>query len=272
MKKTTAICPQCGASFTYFPSTYPDKPKMHCSKKCFHDSVWVTKDCPTCGKLFTRRRSDEPVCCSKTCGRRLANLEKHITFNCDQCRKEITKKMSDYRPDAPNHFCSLRCFGDWQKVNTPAHITARRESRIERVCKECGKTFEVTPSQLLRTDKRGGIFCSHVCNGRWYGARAPHPPLPRPGPLNHNWKGGHHIKYYGPSWGPQRRAARKRDGYTCQCCGINELDMGVELDVHHYRPFREFGVARHEEANQLDNLVSLCSICHKSIEPRGCIT
>lgn len=265
MKKVTAICPICGESFSYFPSSYPDKPKVHCSKKCFHAASWITKDCPMCGKSFTRRRSDPTDCCSKTCGRRLLNLDKHITFNCDQCGKELTKKMSDYRPDAPNHFCSLRCFGDWQKVNIPAHITARRVDPVERACKECGKTFKIAPAQL--TYKGYGSFCSHVCKGRWYGARTPHPPPPRPGALNHNWKGGQRFRNYGPSWRSQRRAARKRDGYTCQCCGINEIDMGVELSVHHLQPFREFGLARHEEANQLGNLVSLCSVCHRAIEP-----
>jgi predicted HNH restriction endonuclease len=38
------------------------------------------------------------------------------------------------------------------------------------------------------------------------------------------------------------------------------------LDVHHVKPFRDFGVANYLEANQLDNLVTLCKPCHMAIE------
>jgi hypothetical protein len=31
-------------------------------------------------------------------------------------------------------------------------------------------------------------------------------------------------------------------------------------------PFKSFGVERHQEANRLDNLVSLCQLCHLNRE------
>mgnify|MGYP001567702719 CR=1 FL=1 len=132
MKKVTAICPQCEKDFQYYPSAYPDKPKMYCSKQCWSDAAWLHKECAWCGAAFTCRRSDETGCCSKTCARRLLNQDKHIIFNCDQCGKEVTRKLSNYAEKGQTtHFCSRACFTLWQKDHTPDHITARRDSRVK---------------------------------------------------------------------------------------------------------------------------------------------
>ncbi len=70
----------------------------------------------------------------------------------------------------------------------------------------------------------------------------------------------------GPNWSQMRKRARERDGYRCQHCGAPERE-GQEHDVHHLRPFREFGYRPGENdnylaANQLNNLVTLCRACH----------
>jgi DEAD/DEAH box helicase domain-containing protein len=67
---------------------------------------------------------------------------------------------------------------------------------------------------------------------------------------------------YGPNWEAQRDAARARDEYRCQMCGVPE--RGKQHDVHHRIPFRAFESYR--EANQLPNLVTLCSRCHRRAE------
>jgi DEAD/DEAH box helicase domain-containing protein len=74
---------------------------------------------------------------------------------------------------------------------------------------------------------------------------------------------------YGPDWEAQREAARRRDGYRCRQCGAPE--RGRHHDVHHIRPFREFGYVRgqnenHRQANVLDNLITLCAACHRRAE------
>ncbi len=90
---------------------------------------------------------------------------------------------------------------------------------------------------------------------------------------------------YGPNWETQRNAARERDQYRCRECGIAESPplprgRGVRGEgevqnkqhhVHHLRPFREFGYARGEnenylQANDLDNLITVCPSCHAKIE------
>jgi DEAD/DEAH box helicase domain-containing protein len=67
---------------------------------------------------------------------------------------------------------------------------------------------------------------------------------------------------YGPNWQVQRQAARQRDNFTCQVCGIREGDR--MLEVHHKNPFRTF--ASYKEANKVDNLITLCPNCHRRAE------
>ncbi|RMF40418.1 MAG: DUF1998 domain-containing protein [Anaerolineae bacterium] len=67
---------------------------------------------------------------------------------------------------------------------------------------------------------------------------------------------------YGASWPRQRERARARDGYRCQVCGAPEGERAHH--VHHKRPFRLF--ASPEEANRLENLVTLCPACHRRVE------
>jgi DEAD/DEAH box helicase domain-containing protein len=67
---------------------------------------------------------------------------------------------------------------------------------------------------------------------------------------------------YGPNWPAQRDRARARDGYRCQNCGA--LEQGRAHHVHHKIPFR--GFASYLQANQMDNLVTLCPACHRRAE------
>jgi DEAD/DEAH box helicase domain-containing protein len=67
---------------------------------------------------------------------------------------------------------------------------------------------------------------------------------------------------YGSNWNVQRQRARQRDGYRCQVCGAPEQDRAH--DVHHKAPFRSF--PSYEQANQLENLITLCPACHRRAE------
>ncbi|MEK6588657.1 MAG: DEAD/DEAH box helicase, partial [Chloroflexota bacterium] len=65
---------------------------------------------------------------------------------------------------------------------------------------------------------------------------------------------------YGPEWPAARDAALERDERRCRQCGAPERE-GRSHDVHHLRPFREFGYVPGENrndrpANQLDNLIT----------------
>jgi len=66
---------------------------------------------------------------------------------------------------------------------------------------------------------------------------------------------------YGPGWNKLADSIRERDGHRCRNCGA-----AGELDVHHIIPFRRFDDP--DEANDPDNLVSLCVRCHRLAELR----
>lgn len=75
---------------------------------------------------------------------------------------------------------------------------------------------------------------------------------------------------YGPSWKQARDAALERDEHICRQCGAPQR-FDRNHDVHHMRPFRDFGYQsgenrKDEEANVLENLITLCPACHHRAE------
>jgi DEAD/DEAH box helicase domain-containing protein len=109
------------------------------------------------------------------------------------------------------------------------------------------------PEQVLETEAYWMVFSEELLN-----------PLRSAG----QWRSDPND--YGPNWPRQRNAARSRDGYRCTVCGLPE-SAGRQHDVHHKRAFRSFGYVpgtnqAYLEANQLDNLVTVCRSCHQRIE------
>ena len=67
---------------------------------------------------------------------------------------------------------------------------------------------------------------------------------------------------YGKNWDQIRKAVRQRDEYQCQVCGLKESNKAHH--VHHKSPLRSF--LSLEEANQPENLITLCPNCHQLAE------
>lgn len=135
-----------------------------------------------------------------------------------------------------NKYCSRAC---------DPHFSGKR---FTRKCEGCNNTFKVRPCHVKAR------FCGNACRMKWFSTCFF-------GKTSPNWKGGHPGSY-GSSWGPAKRAAYAADDYACRECGLYEEDNFRRLDVHHIIPFRHFGVKRHEEANRLTNLITLCPTCH----------
>ncbi len=74
------------------------------------------------------------------------------------------------------------------------------------------------------------------------------------------WKSDKNV--YGSQWLSIRDLARVRDQFTCQICG--RVEFGTAHHVHHKIPFRQF--SEPNLANQLSNLITLCSSCHQRAE------
>ncbi|MBI9030915.1 DEAD/DEAH box helicase [bacterium] len=67
---------------------------------------------------------------------------------------------------------------------------------------------------------------------------------------------------YGKDWNEIKKQVKQRDHYACQNCG--KLESSVSFDVHHIKPFKSF--SNSQEANKMDNLVTLCRQCHRNAE------
>lgn len=159
-----------------------------------------------------------------------------ICVRCGKSSHEPPSRSKRYKHD----FCSEKCYGEW------------KTRRIQLQCEYCGKIVERQPK---RVEKSNHYYCSTRCRGlAWRGGKNP------------NWKGGYEP-YYGPNWHEQRGKALERDNHICQLCGVPE--NGRQHDAHHIVPFREFGLGRYEEANRLENLITLCPSCHMKVENGG---
>lgn len=168
-------------------------------------------------------------------------------------------------------YCSMTCSGK-----------ARRKEQVEypeQICALEGCENHLSKVQI----KNKFNFCSRKC--AWeYQRGETHSQYGKPlseerkrkisnsmeGEKSWRWRGGA-KKYQGTSWKPQRRKALDRDGHVCRKCGGFESN-GKGISVHHIIRFGNFGKDRHEEANALDNLITLCQKCHYKLEnkPKKC--
>lgn len=121
-------------------------------------------------------------------------------------------------------------------------------------CENCGKQFSYWPSV-----RKNAKYCSFKCHGEAKKINCT-------GINNPAWRGGY-GKYYGQNWKYQQERARQRDSHTCQSCGDTEEKLGRNLDVHHKKQFSL--CFDYLEANQLENLVSLCRKCHRVAERKS---
>lgn len=193
--------------------------------------------CPTCGKDFETDRGMK-IHHSRSHGESIASDE----ADCQVCGTTFDYYSSMQKGD----FCSYECSytareGENNPMKRPEVQEKNSRSQPEQEC-----PWEGEP-----------LPWADACRG----------PRPSMTGENHpNWQGGS-VYYYGPSWTEElRESVRERDDYTCQRCGFHHDVLDETLNVHHRIPFREFGIERHEEANQPENLVSLCDGCHIIIE------
>jgi 5-methylcytosine-specific restriction endonuclease McrA len=209
------------------------------------DGARVETICPICGVHFWYARSWPLTCCSKQCSM-------FLRYGMGVPRCEVcTLPMALTRRYPGKRFCSSLCFGRWQSATMSGWRIPRPDKHITRVTIDCG--ICETPFEAKKSHATKRKYCSRRCGGIALS-------LNRSGENSWAWRGGY-MPYYGPTWRRARRAVMARD-VVCQGCGISAEATGRELDVHHIKLFRTFGVERHAEANQLDNLVLLCFSCH----------
>lgn len=178
-----------------------------------------------------KTRRNKHQFCSVECVRRFRNKKQKIT--CPTCREEFEVKSYRLLSKRPI-FCSKKC--------------QFAKGRVITNCAYCGK--QITKKLSVAKERS---YCNQKCQHNWlsenlYGEKHP------------NWTGTQ-DKPRGKNWLKMRRKTLERDAYRCRLC---ESTNGIS--VHHLIPIRLFDDP--EQANILDNLVSLCRPCHSKVEPR----
>lgn len=223
-----------------------------------------TKFCEYCGKEFhVDGRHKNQKCCSKECARNLTSQkqtqdlkieskinengerEYHNFYICELCGKEYDFWSFRYYK---RRFCD-DCLSK--------HKSDIFSNKIKTTCGYCGKEIEVIPSRFYSNEY---CYCDVKCMAKHYAERFS-------GENSPTWKGGVN-KHYKGNWLHQAKLCRERDNNVCQICGktYEENDFH-NMDVHHIRKYRLFEDPK--EANQLDNLISLCHSCHSFVHSKS---
>jgi len=237
----------------------------------------IERTCPICKKTYTadetRLKHGRNITCSYSCGRKQTQQKttKKVKLTCPVCNSTFERSPGHIKKNK-HSFCSRDCqykartMGISKRTITKpytytpeskqAMLEASRKPKGKRkhhwmICTNCGKRFD-DPS-YGRKRKSGQTFCSLDCCNEF-----------RTGENNPAWRGGHPA-YYGKKWKRLRRETRKRDQNTCRRCGI--LSKSRNHDVHHIKPVSSFEDP--DDANYLDNLITLCHPCHQLVEWKG---
>lgn len=229
IKKNCKICNQ------EFEVSGRSRNSVFCSKHCKNKRTHIYKSCIICNETFFA--DPRSKCCSRKCASE--SLKRLDIKNCLICNEEFEVSPSKERIK----YCSWECYSESRRTGQKSNCK----------CEICHKEFYKAP---ILQEQHEYNYCSRKCMAEHYQLRLT-------GENNPCYTGHteRHKKYYGPNWLEQRRSARKRDNYSCQTCGIPEDDYGQELSVHHIIPFIAF--ESYLEANELDNLTSLCEPCHR---------
>lgn len=261
-------CEHCGKEITKDVR----KGRRFCNQRCFGE--WqsqnikgvdhptckqVERTCESCGKTFAAKQSEVAKGWARFCSQKCHYAAGRVECVCQQCGGAFTcRKNQVERFDGGGKFCCRSCRHQWQREHPPERTppVLRKENHpnwnsIETQCAYCHIVLRVPPSTY---HTRKHCFCDNVCYGKWYSETMSGENAP-------NWLGGT-KKWRGKTWKRQRHLALERDKHTCQYCETKRKTM----QVHHIVPFREFGLEREAEANNLLNLITLCPSCHMKAE------
>jgi len=170
------------------------------------------------------------------------------TSVCEICGSEY--KIRDGKDVSESRYCSMTC----KKVSESSHDTVQGWARARtHKCDWCGDWFVSPPA--AQSD-----FCSRKCAdtrksemGIISGSNSP------------LWVEEDADRYWMSPSTVERVLNRDE---RCWMCGLSndahKVMVGDRLHIHHVRPRRKCG--SREEANQLSNLLLLCSTCHRRLD------
>lgn len=124
-----------------------------------------TGPCEFCGVEFDATpsgRASNPLkrFCSRTCnnksrGRKPVPSPEFFQRPCERCGVVFDSTPSRPAHEPPKRFC--------QACYHMGRVSANRR-RLEKVCQQCGSTFEIHHAVERRKDRHAGKFCSRACS------------------------------------------------------------------------------------------------------------
>jgi len=254
-----AKCPTCGSAHSSVKNM-----KIHHHHAHGESIAGVSVNCYSCGNEMRvrpyRAEKYDHHTCSDGCQRDLISDLKSgehnkLLLECENCGDEVKKWPSQVHDSV---YCNRECARD-----DGAHIIRGEDhgkfNQIPIQCSVCGEGFTREPSRLSRYDV---CYCSQECAEKGHSDRIS-------GENNPNYKHGKSDTIrYGPNWETTREEVLARDGEQCVVCDLTKEAQiekwGCGLHIHHIIPLSEFDTT--EEANTLDNLITVCQRCHGLIE------
>lgn len=175
----------------------------------------------------------------------MLTVKSHI-FTCQFCLGEFTPKDSSpsHTKRNPPKYCSRDCRDDASK---------------KRIVIVCSNPNRKKLNEKCVWELKAHSCCNLFCSKEWRRISGIYA-----GENNPAWRGGISYRYRGENWHEQREKALDRDKHMCQRCGLTEKEIELRslfaLEVHHIIPYCLF--SHYIEANRLDNLKTLCRVCH----------
>jgi len=270
--KELLFCGYCNKPFCKYTYRVNDGENF-CSRNCADDfkaKDGLDTECSECGKEVHIPPSQieevdgyeqKNYFCDKECESSFKSREwvgeNHPSWDggrerlyCEECGDEYYVKPAKVDQ---SKYCSAGC-----------RVESSKKEKKEYDCANCGEIVKKMPHNV----KGENTTCSKECHKEFMSEI-------RKGESNPAWKGGR-FEYYGPNWPEQREAALERDGYSCQECDMTRdqhyKNYNGDLHVHHKVPRRQIidreepTLDQFELANSLDNLVAVCTSCHRKLE------
>jgi 5-methylcytosine-specific restriction endonuclease McrA len=213
--------------------------------------------CSVCGRSgittergLTRHKANEHGSEGSYIDSRLADkgwfYQKYVVGGCST--SDISELVGCSRPQASawKRKHDIDSVGSYKSRGEGEENPTWVDNTITIICDYCGEETERIESNVNTEN----VFCSWDCINNW---------------KSENWVGEDNPLYeggpqnYGSGWNSARQEALDRDNHTCQDCGATE-----NLHVHHIQRVRDF--ENPEDAHFLENLITLCRLCHQKWE------
>lgn len=159
-------CQQCGKPFTV---TSACRNQKYCSRPCRDDAARkrVTVYCATCGKPKEVTQGGAETYEHHYCDRECARLAKLGVSPANKIDNDVTCEICGTvfhaPPSANQRFCSVECANAVNSQHLRKHNAAKKLTRIQRTCEQCGKSFAISPGAFNRPGYDMGRFCSRAC-------------------------------------------------------------------------------------------------------------